>query len=282
MKAKLQMITSMIIFGTIGIVVRNIPLSSGEIALFRAIIAVTSILLYRILTGKRMIMKEIKKDIPILFLSGVAMGANWILFFEAYKYTTVSLATLSYYFAPVLVMIISPILFKEKLSRKQTICFIMASIGLILVIGNTGMTAGKNHVIGVGFGLGAATLYASVIILNKYIKNVTGVDRTIIQFIAAIVVLLPYILLTKDIHISNINLQGYINLFILGILHTGICYCMYFSSLKSLKGQEAAILSYIDPLVAILVSVTILREGISGIQIIGGVLILGFTLLNEA
>jgi len=282
MKAKLQMITSMIVFGTIGIVVRNIPLSSGEIALFRAIIAVTSILLYRILTGKKMIMKEIKKDIPILFLSGVAMGANWILYFEAYKYTTVSLATLSYYFAPVFVMLISPILFKEKLTRKQTVCFIMASIGLILVIGNTGMTSGKNHVIGVGFGLGAATLYASVIILNKYIKNVTGVDRTIIQFIAAIVVLLPYILLTKGIQLNNINLSGYVNLLILGILHTGICYCMYFSSLKSLKGQEAAILSYIDPLVAIIVSVTILGEGISGIQILGGALILGFTLLNEA
>lgn len=282
MKAKLQMITSMIVFGTIGIVVRNISLSSSEIALFRAVIAVVFILLYRILSGKKMDIKEIKKDIPILFLSGAAMGANWILFFEAYKYTTVSLATLSYYFAPVLVMIISPILFKEKLTRKQMMCFIMASIGLVLVIGNTGMSSGRNHLIGIGFGLGAATLYATVIILNKYIKNVTGVDRTIIQFVAAIVVLIPYILLTKGIHLNNMNLNGYVNLLILGILHTGVCYCMYFSSLKSLKGQEAAILSYIDPLVAIIVSVTILGEGISGIQILGGVLILGFTLLNEA
>ncbi len=282
MKAKLQMITSMIVFGTIGIVVRNISLSSSEIALFRAVIAVVFIILYRILSGKKMDIKEIKKDIPILFLSGAAMGANWILFFEAYKYTTVSLATLSYYFAPVLVMIISPILFKEKLTRKQMMCFIMASIGLVLVIGNTGMSSGRNHLIGIGFGLGAAILYVTVIILNKYIKNVTGVDRTIIQFVAAIVVLIPYILLTKGIHLNNMNLNGYVNLLILGILHTGVCYCMYFSSLKSLKGQEAAILSYIDPLVAIIVSVTILGEGISGIQILGGVLILGFTLLNEA
>ena len=179
MKAKLQMITSMIVFGTIGIVVRNISLSSSEIALFRAVIAFVFIVLYRILSGKKMDIKEIKKDIPILFLSGAAMGANWILFFEAYKYTTVSLATLSYYFAPVLVMIISPILFKEKLTRKQMMCFIMASIGLVLVIGNTGMSSGRNHLIGIGFGLGAAILYATVIILNKYIKNVAGVERPV-------------------------------------------------------------------------------------------------------
>lgn len=281
MKAKLKIIISMVIFGTIAIFVKNIPLSSGEIALFRAIIAAVVIIIYKLAIGKKILFSNIKKDLPVLFISGTAIGFNWILFFQAYNYTTVSIATLSYYFAPVIVMVACPILFKEKLTIKQIVCFVMATIGLIMVIGVSGTEKSSNNLIGIGFGLGAAVLYATVVLLNKYIKNVTGIDKTLIQFFAAIIVLTPYVFATSGIHIDSLNKIEIINLLILGIVHTGICYCLYFSSLKDLKGQEASILSYIDPLVAIIVSVTILGESILFIQIIGGMMILGFTLLNE-
>lgn len=281
MGAKLKIIFSMVVFGTIGIFVRNIPLSSGEIALFRAIIATVAIIMYKIISRKKLVFKEIKKDLPILFISGAAIGFNWILLFQAYNYTTVSIATLSYYFAPVIVMIVCPILFREKLTIKQLICFFMSTIGLIMVIGIGGMEKSNSNIIGIGFGLAAAVLYATVVILNKFIKNVTGIDRTLIQFIAAIIVLIPYIILTTGINIHKLDKIGLISIFILGLLHTGVAYCLYFASLKELKGQEAAILSYMDPLVAIIVSVTILGESINSIQIIGGLMILGFTLLNE-
>lgn len=281
MKPKIKMIIAMIAFGTIGIFVKKIPISSGEIALFRGIIAAISIYIYKLFTKSSIEIKDIKRDLYVLLLSGVVMGFNWILFFEAYKYTTVSIATLSYYFAPVLVMILSPIIFKEKLQIKQGFNFVMATIGLILVIGVTSLNLNINHLYGILLGLGAAILYATVIILNKFIKNVTGIDRTLIQFIAAIIVLLPYVAFTSGFEIHKINTYGLINMIILGVVHTGICYCMYFSSLKDLKGQEAAILSYIDPLVAILVSVIILGETISLMQIVGGTMILGFTLLND-
>jgi RarD protein len=281
MGAKLKIIISMMVFGTIGVFIKNIPLSTGEIALFRAVIASIAIISYKLISGNKINFADIRKDIPVLFLSGVAMGFNWILLFEAYKYTTVAIATLSYYFAPVIVMLICPILFKEKLTIKQIICFIMATIGLIMIIGigETGNSA--NNIIGIGFGLGAAALYASVIILNKFIKKVTGIDRTLIQFFAAIIVLTPYVLVTSGFHISSAGKTGIISLLVLGLVHTGICYCLYFSSIKDLKGQEVAILSYIDPFVAIIVSVTILHESISLMQVIGGMIILGFTLLNE-
>lgn len=281
MEAKLKIIISMIFFGTIGIFVKNIPLSSGEIALFRAIIASVAIFFYKVVIGKRISFSEIKKDLPILFISGVAMGFNWILLFKAYNYTSVSIATLSYYFAPVIVMIASPILFKEKLTMKQLVCFIMATIGLIMVIGVAGIEKSGTNLIGIGFGLGAAVLYSTVVLLNKFIKNVTGIDRTFIQFLAAIITVIPYVLTTTGINIGSSSSNGLINLLILGIVHTGICYCLYFSSLKDLQGQQAAILSYIDPLVAVIVSITILREPISYIQVMGGMTILGFTLLNE-
>ena len=281
MGAKLKIIFSMVVFGTMGIFVRNIPLSSGEIALFRAVIATVAIIMYKLIIRKKIVFKEIKKDLPILFISGAAIGFNWILLFQAYNYTTVSIATLSYYFAPVIVMIVCPILFREKLTIKQLICFFMSTIGLIMVIGIGGMEKSNSNIIGIGFGLAAAVLYATVVILNKFIKNVTGIDRTLIQFIASIIVLIPYITLTTGINIHRLDKIGLISILILGLLHTGVAYCLYFASLKELKGQEAAILSYMDPLVAIIVSVTILGESINSIQIIGGVMILGFTLLNE-
>jgi RarD protein len=281
MNAKLKIIVSMMVFGTLGIFVKNIPLSSGEIALYRAIIAAISILFYQLISGKRLHLKEIKKDLPLLFLSGAAMGFNWILLFQAYHYTTVSLATLSYYFAPVIVTIACPILFKEKMTVKQIFCFVMSTIGLILII-NIGGVGNTNHnILGILLGLGAASFYASVVILNKFIKNVTGIDRTLLQFFAAIIVLIPYVYVTSGFHPASAGTVGLLNLFLIGIVHTAITYCMYFSSLKDLKGQEAAILSYIDPLVAIIVSITILQESINTLQIIGGVMILGFTLLNE-
>ncbi len=281
MKAKLKIIFSMITFGTIAIFVKNIPLSTGEISLFRAIIGLFVILIYQLFSGRRAIFLEVRKELPILFLSGMAMGFQWLLLFQAYRYTTVSLATLSYYFAPVLLIILSSLFLKEKLTRKQIICFLMATLGLVMIIGSDGAGASNSTTIGILYGLGAAVLYATVLFLNKLIKNVTGMDRTIIQFIAAIIVLTPYVIATSGINILEINSFGLINLLILGAFHTGLIYCLFFSSIKDLKGQEAAILSYIDPLVSIIVSVALLRESIRPIQIIGGAMILGFTMVNE-
>lgn len=281
MKPKIKIILAMVAFGTIGIFVRNISMSSGEIALFRAVIAASSIILFKVFGKQTLAPKIIKKELGLLFLSGMVMGFNWILFFEAYRYTTVSLATLSYYFASVLVIIASPVIFKETLTKWQVFCFFMASIGLVLVIGITGATSNSTHITGIVLGLGAAFLYATVIILNKCIKGIAGIDRTLIQFGAAIIVLLPYTALTSGFMIGKLDGFGIINLLILGVVHTGVCYCLYFSSLKDLKGQEAAILSYLDPFTAILVSVIILGESIHVIQVIGGIMILGFTLLNE-
>lgn len=281
MQAKFKIILSMAVFGTLGIFIKNIPLSSGEIALFRAVIAAISILLYKFVKNEKIPFDEIKKDLLLLFLSGTAMGFNWIFLFQSYRYTSVSIATLSYYFAPVIVMAVCPILFRENLNLKQIICFVMSTLGLVLVIDPRKILPGSNSFIGICFGLSAAVLYATVIILNKLIKNVTGIDRTLIQFFAAIIILFPYVGLTDGIHLSAAGTYGIINLLVVGIVHTGITYCLYFSSLKDLKGQEAAILSYTDPLVAIIVSVSFLGETISLTQILGGILILGFTLLNE-
>lgn len=277
---RLMLIASMAIFGTLGPFVRNIAVSSGELALYRAILALVVIGASLVITKQDMSLSNIKKELPFLLVSGVAMGFNWILLFEAYKYTTVSVATLSYYFAPVLVIIVCPILFKEKMTTKQLICFAMSTLGLVLITGIGSAGNGKD-IIGICFGLGAAVLYATVILLNKFIKNIEGIQRTFWQFSSAILVLIPYVLMTSGVTLGSLNAFGWVNLLIVGFVHTGLTYCMYFSSLKELPGQKAAILSYIDPLVAVLISVTVLGEAMSLWQVIGGILIMGFTLWNE-
>ena len=279
--SRLQLILSMAIFGTLAPFVRNISVSSGELALYRAVLAALVIGAFLLVTRQKINLKAIGRELPLLLLSGMAMGINWILLFEAYKFTTVAISTLSYYFAPVIVTVVSPFLFREKLTKKQIFCFFMSTAGLALVIGITNLGSGGNDLLGIAFGLGAACFYAMVILLNKFIKGVTGIHRTFLQFLAAIAILLPYVLLNGGMNLGGLDGLGWCCLLVVGLIHTGITYCLYFSSLKELPGQEAAILSYIDPLVAIVIGVLVLGEPLSWQQLIGGGMILMFTLWNE-
>ena len=281
MKKQWIFMITMVIFGTMAPFVRQVSVSSGELALYRAILALLLIGPAQLLSKQRPGKGQLKKMLPLLLLSGAAMGFNWLLLFQAYKYTTVSVATLSYYFAPVLVTVLCPVLFKEKMKLVNWLCFVFSTVGIVLLTGLGDPSQGQNNLVGIGFGLGAAVLYASVMILNKYIKNVPGLQRTLFQLLAATLVLLPYVLFTGGITLEKLDPTGWICLLVLGLIHTGANYCLYFSSIKDIPGQKAAILSYLDPLVAVVISVTALHESISVPQIIGGALILGFTLLNE-
>lgn len=281
MSAKLKMVFSMLVFGTMAIFVRNIELPAAEIALFRAVIASLVLVLYKMIKRESIPVKAIRKEILILVISGGAMALNWIFLFEAYSRTSVSIATLSYYFAPVIVMTASSVLFKEKLTGRQVLYFILATAGLVLVVGIKGRGPQEQSILGVVFGLTAAVHYAIVILLNKYIKSVSGMNRTLIQFLAAVAILTPYIAVSSGFHVSDLSSKGLFNLLILGAVHTGVTYCLYFSALNTLSGREIAIFSYIDPMVAVLISLIVLMEPLSSLQIAGGAMIFLFTLLSE-
>ena len=278
--ARLKLTASMVIFGTLGIFTRNIAVSSGELALYRAILAAGLILVYLAAGRKPIPFKKIRRELPLLLLSGMAMGVNWVLLFSAYRFTTISMATLSYYFAPVIVILACPILFHERMTAKEILCFVMSTAGLVLIIGAGGAGNGTD-LIGVLFGLGAAAFYAAVILMNKFIRQVTGIHRTLIQFAGAILILLPYVGLTGGFHLEVLDGTGWVCLLVVGLVHTGVTYCMYFSALKDLSGQETAVLSYMDPLVATLISVLVLGEPMALTQALGGAMLLGFTLWNE-
>ena len=283
-RARMMLVTSMVIFGTIGLFKRFVPVTSGELALYRAVLAAVLLVGVLLVTRQKIPFKAIGKQIPLLLLSGAAMGVNWILLFEAFNYTSVALGTISYYFAPVIVTLLCPLLFREKLTAKQIICFLTSTAGLVIITfaaEQGGEVEGRNDLVGILFGLGAAVFYATVILLNKFIKEGEGLHRTLLQFLAAIVTLTPYVALTSGVTLGGMDATGWLCLLIVGLVHTGLAYVLYFPSIKELPGQKAAILSYIDPLVAVIVSVLILREPMNAWQWIGGAMILGATLWNE-
>lgn len=273
------MILSMIIFGTIGAFVKHIHLPSAEIALWRAVAAFLMLTAAAAASGKLEHIRSFKGRIRMLFGSGAALAFNWILLFEAYRYTSVAVSTLCYYFAPTLIVILSVAIFREKLKVKQAVCFAASTAGLILVIGVSG--GGSNDTVGALYGLGAAVCYAGVVFFNKLLGDIDGLVRTWLQFGAAMVIMVPYVVFTCGFAIGGIDPKGAALLLVVGVVHTGITYCMYFAALSGLCGQQAAILSYIDPMVAILVSFFVLGENITVPQIAGGAMIIGFAFLNE-
>jgi len=275
MNAKLRNITAMLIFGTIGLFVKNIELSSSEIALTRGFIGGVTLIL-----KKKISFEAIKNNLYLLIFSGLAVGLNWIFLFQGYKYTSISNATLSYYFAPVFVTILAPFILKEKLTLSKFLCVLMALVGMFCIVGVDGINGGSD-LIGIVYGLLAAGFYASVILMNKFLKGIDSIEITVIQLISATITLLPYVLYVEGLGILSVSSVSIPYILILGIVHTGIAYLLYFSSLQGLKGQTIAVLSYIDPVFAIIISAIILKEQLGVLQIIGGVLILGSSFLSE-
>lgn len=280
--ALFSLIFSMMIFGTIGIFRKHIELSSGVLAMARGFIGAAFLLLIIALKREKLSKAAIKKNLGLLILSGACIGFNWILLFEAYRYTTVATATLCYYLAPIFVIMASPLILKERLSGRKVLCVLVALAGMVLVSGvlQVGFT-GLAEIKGVLFGLGAAAFYASVILMNKKIIDIPAYDKTIVQLVCAATVLVPYVLLTGELANAEWAGIGIILVLVVGILHTGVTYALYFGSMAHLKAQTVAIFSYIDPIVAILLSAVLLQEKMDGLTILGTVMILGAAVYSE-
>lgn len=282
LRGKLQLICAMLIFGTIGIFVRYIPLPSSVIVFARGCIGALFLLPFLFLKKEGSSKVFTSKKFPLLLLSGAVLGGNWILLFEAYRYTTISTATACYYLAPMIVLLASPLVLGEKLTAKKILCVLAALGGAILVSGviQGGLPSAKEGA-GIVFGLGAAVLYAGVILLNRKLKDIPSYTKTTVQLVSAAFVVLPYILLTVDLSALKVTFSSGVGLFVVGVVHTGLAYLLYFRSFRVLPAQTAAIFSYIDPVAAIFLSALVLQEMPDLFGILGAVLILGSALISE-
>ena len=271
-KNKLKIILAMLIWGTMGVFIKNIPLNSIEIAFYRSIIGVVFIIALSISKKEKWDKEELREDLKVLIPSGIALGIGWVLLFQGYKNTTISIATLSYYIAPVFIVILSIVVLKEKITMKKILCIIVAIIGLLLVldvksIGNIG---DNNHALGILYSVLAAVFYAIVVILNKFIKRLSGFKVTIVQLLVSTLILMPLTIINSTRSIISLDILSLVLLLFVGIVHTGIAYLLYFSSVKEIEGQSIAILSYMDPIFALLIAGLFLGEKMTIIQLFGG------------
>lgn len=281
-RAKLDLVFSVAVFGTIGIFVRGIGLPSSVIALVRGAVGALFLLLLARLRRTPIDKAALRRRWKLLFLSAAAMSFNWITLFESYRYTTVATATLCYYMAPIFVTLASPIFLKEPLTMRKLFCVLMALSGMVFVSGmpQSGLP-GPSEAKGILLALCSAALYAGVILINKYLSDVPAYDRTLLQLAAAAAVMVPYILLTEDLSAITFTPLGAALLLIVAVFHTGWCYALYFGSMTVLPAQTVALFSYIDPIVAILLSALLLKEPLGWSGMLGAALVLGSTLVSE-
>ena len=281
-RAKRDLIFSVSVFGTIGIFVRWIGLPSSVIALVRGAVGAAFLLLLARFRHAPIDRAALRRRWQLLLLSAAMMSFNWITLFEAYRYTTVATATLCYYMAPIFVTLISPVLLKERLTARKLLCVFLALAGMVFVSGvpQSGLP-GPSEAKGILLALCSAALYAGVILINKYLAGVPAYDRTLLQLACAAAVMIPYILLTEDLPAMSVTPLGAVLLLIVAVFHTGWCYALYFGSMTVLSAQTVALFSYIDPIVAILLSALLLREPLGWSGILGAALVLGSTLVSE-
>ena len=281
-KNTLKLIFAMTIFGTIGIFRNYIPFPSGFVAMSRGFIGVLSLLLVMLISRKKLCFSAIRENLILLVLSGAFIGINWILLFEAYRYTSVASATLCYYMAPVFFIFASPLVLRERLTLKKCLCAVVAIVGMSFVSGIFDSDfSGVSELIGIFFGLGAAVFYATVILLNKKMKNIDSYDMTATQLFVAAAVILPYTLIAEDISREMINPTSVILLITVGIVHTGIAYALYFGSVNKLNTQKVALFGYIDPVVAIILSALVLKDELTVLGIVGAAMILLSMIISE-
>ena len=274
-----QLIFSMLIFGSIGVVRRFIPFPSSVVALARAVIGLCFLLIVRAFRHEPVNRPAVKANLPKLLLLGAMLAINWIFLFEAYNHTSVAAATMCYYMAPVFVILLSPVIFGEKITLRKGVCSTVAIFGMVLV--SDVLSSGLHGAKGLLFGLIAAGFYAAIVIVNRTLKDISAGDRTIMQFAVSAVVLLPYVLLTEDVGSLPFTPFVLIMLLVAGVVHTGYAYVLYFGSIAQVPAQTAALLSYLDPVVAVILSITLLKEPMSVGALIGAVLVIGAMIASE-
>lgn len=269
----------MFIFGTVGLFVRNVPLPSAHIALIRGAVGAACLWTAAATVGGGISWKRIRPNLKYLLAAGAGMGINWILFFESFRWTTISIAIICYYLAPVMILALAPLLLREKLNRRTVVCVLVSLAGLVCVAGGSG--GGANDLLGIAYGVSAAATYAMIVLINKFLRGITPYETTGMQLTAAAAVLFPYVLAGGGISLSGLSAGAMASLACVCFVHTGFAYLLYFKSLVQISSQTTAALSYIDPLSAILLSALLLGETMTPVQMLGGVLILGATFFNE-
>lgn len=277
-KSFLKYLFATLLFGSNGIVSSHILLSSYEIVLFRTLLGSVFLVMLFLLTGGRFHAKEYRRDFIFVLLSGLAMGASWMFLYEGYQQIGVGMATLLYYTGPVFVMILTPIIFKEKLTAPKVIGFAIVFVGIILINGISG--GQRISAWGLICAMLSALTYMVLVIFNKQSKHIVGMENAAIQLCGSFVVVAAFVGI-KEHFAFTVLPADWPWILLLGIVNTGIGCYLYFSSLSGLSVQTIAICGYMEPLSAVLLAAILLSEIMTPMQIVGAICIIGGAMLGE-
>lgn len=287
-KERLKLALISATFGTVGLFTHFIPLSSAAIVFYRALLGGLFIIVMIKLSGKDIDIKSMRDNLIVLIFTGFFMALNWVLQFEAFKVSSVAIGTVCYNMMPIFLLIIASFMFNEKITLKSGLCILIATIGVILVSNVVNVGFKSNEVLGCVYGILGAIFYALIVTFNRKLSQIETHDKVIFQFMFSAFVMFFYVILIErkslifDNNLSNNSkVIGAICMLVLSFFHTGFCYVHYFNAVSRLKAETVAILTYIDPVVALFLSYFVLKENMTALQFLGAVLILGSTLFNE-
>lgn len=279
LREKLKYVAAVLLYGTVGTFLRFVALPSEMVAFFRGLIGAVFILLALLVRGKRPDGAAIRRNGRWLLLSGVCLGLNWLFLFAAYVETSVAVASLCNYLAPVLVIAAAPLLLRERLDKRKLPLILLALIGIVLVSGVLG--GGGGSLKGVLLGLAAAVCFAAIVLCNRRLRDISPMDRSLVQLALSAATLLPFVLVKSWGHWPAPDLGSVLIVLLLGAVHTGFAYCLYFSGMGSLPVQTVALLGYLEPVVSVLCSAFFLAEPLTPLGWLGAALILGAAAAGE-
>ena len=272
-------IVAVLLYGTIGMCLRLVRVPSEIVVMCRGILGSSFILAFLAVRKKRPDIASIRRNLRWLLISGVCLGLNWVFLFSAYLHTTVAIASICNYVAPIIVVVVAPFVFKEPLNGKKIPCVIAAFAGIVLVSGFWKDQAGDFF--GVLMGVMAAVCFVFILIGNRNMTDINVYDKSIAQLIISAVTVLPYVLFRNLSTPPQWDVRSVAVILMLGLIHTGVAYCLYFSSIASLPVQTVAVLGYLEPLMSVLCSAVILRERMDLFGWTGAALILGAAIVSE-
>ena len=277
-KSYFKYLLSLLLFGSNGLIASRIALSSSEIVLLRTMFGTLLLLGIFVFSRKKFTFLKHKRQFACLAISGIATGLSWIFLYEAYNQIGVSTASLLYYCGPVIVMVLSPLLFKEHLTLVKVTGALSVLLGIFLVNGHA-LQGGKTG-FGLFLGVMSAIMYAIMIIFNKKAIQITGMENSLLQLAISFLTVAVFVGLKQGYHIS-IALSDWTPILVLGLLNTGIGCYLYFSSIGNLPVQTVSTCGYLEPLSAVLFSVLFLNEAMNLQQALGAVLVIGGAVFSE-
>lgn len=280
MKFYLMFVAAMLIFGSNGVFASMLEMSGAQLVLLRTLIGGAVLLIIILISRSRTPKEVLLREKWRLLFAGVCLGANWALLFEAYNLMNVSLATLTYYTAPVLVLVLAPLVLKERQNGLAYLGMAVVIVGMLLVVG-TDFGEGGVSATGLIVGLGSAVFYAMLMLVNKQITGVSGLNLTFIEIVIAAVILLPYVFATSGGVPLPTDARGIFALLFLCTVNTGVACWLYFSSMNRLPAKAVALMGYFDPVSALIFSAVFLDERLSSVQLAGAILVLAGALVGQ-